>query len=169
MAGPIVSIMMPTDTIRAWAAERMSWAFPLAPGCAVESTAEGVRATWRAVQLESRQDAEVGDLLPGDEFHRQEGNAVGLLHRKDRDDVGMIERGDVLGLAGKPGAALRVGSFAFEQDFQRDVAIELGVARAIDLAHAAFADFGDNLVLRDDCLGGNGVGHIYCLIDSSVH
>ena len=40
------------DRVLGGGAERMSWAFPLAPGCTVESTAEGVRATWGDVQLE---------------------------------------------------------------------------------------------------------------------
>ena len=38
----------------------------------------------------------------------------------------------------------------------RDVAIELGVARAIDLAHAAFADLGGDFVDAEAGAGGEG-------------
>ena len=76
-----------------------------------------------------------------------EGHALlGLLEAVDRRDIGMIEGGEDLGLppeAGHPLLILREGR---GQDLDRDVASELHVPRAIDLAHAAFADGGDDLV-----------------------
>ena len=47
----------------------------------------------------------------------------------------------------KRDATLGVGREVRRQDFDRDVAPELAVARAIDLAHAAGAE------RRDDCVG----------------
>ena len=42
--------------------------------------------------------------------------------------------------ATESGEAVRVGSEATRQDLDRDVASEVGVARAIHLTHAAFAN-----------------------------
>ena len=58
----------------------------------------------------------------------------------------MIEGGDVLRLAGESGAALWIGGLAFEEDFERDVAIELRIAGAIHLAHPAGTHQRQNLV-----------------------
>jgi len=50
-------------------------------------------------QLQIRRRQERVERRAGDEFHGQELDSVGLLDRKDRDDVGVIERGDGLGFA----------------------------------------------------------------------
>ena len=75
-----------------------------------------------------------------DELHRQEGDAVRLFDRVDRDDAGMIEGGDALRLAREAGTAMGIGGATFEQHFERDVAMQLRIARAIHLAHPAGAD-----------------------------
>ena len=49
-------------------------------------------------------------------------------------DVGVVERGDRAGFAGEALGELRVGNF------DRDIAIQPGIMRAIHLAHAALAD-----------------------------
>ena len=53
---------------------------------------------------------------------------------------GMVERGEQARFAREAGAALGVGCEVRRQDLDRDVAPELAVARAIDLAHAAGAE-----------------------------
>ena len=60
---------------------------------------------------------------------------------------GMIQGGKGLGLAFEAGDAIRIGRQPLRKDFDRDVAVELGIAGAIDLAHAAFAQ------LRQDVVG----------------
>src|SRR5437660_9779744 len=45
------------------------------------------------------------------------------------------------------------------QNLDRYIAPEHGIARAIDLTHSAFADLGDDRVLSDRCVGGNGFAH----------
>ena len=52
----------------------------------------------------------------------------------------MIEGREHLCLATKPGEPIGIVRKEFRQDLQRDVAIELGVFRAVDLAHASGAD-----------------------------
>ena len=55
-------------------------------------------------------------------------------------DVRMVERRERLRFALEAREPLRIGGERGRQDLDRDVAIELGIARAIDLAHAAGAD-----------------------------
>ena len=52
----------------------------------------------------------------------------------------MVQRREELGLALEPRQTLFVFRKLFGEDFDRDVAVELRVASAIDLTHAAFAD-----------------------------
>jgi hypothetical protein len=57
----------------------------------------------------------------------------------------MVERREHLRLTLEPREAFRVGRENFGEDFQRDVAIELRVARAIDLAHPTAPKRGEEL------------------------
>ena len=60
--------------------------------------------------------------------------------------MGMIERGEDFGLALKPREAFAVSRYRFGQHLDRDVALELRIARAIHLTHAAHAERGDDFV-----------------------
>src|SRR4030095_11559038 len=82
---------------------------------------------------------------------RVEGLAGYQLHDERRDlrelfeavhlrDVGMVERREQTRFALEPRAALRTAGECARQDLDRDVAPELGVPRAIDLAHSAGAN-----------------------------
>ena len=53
---------------------------------------------------------------------------------------GMVQRREHLRFALKPGEAIGIAGERVGQDLQRDVAIQLRIARAIHLAHAALAD-----------------------------
>ena len=61
-------------------------------------------------------------------------------------DVRMVEGGDRAGFALEALAPLLVAGQLFRQDFDGNQAIEPGVARLIDLAHAAGADQPDDFV-----------------------
>jgi hypothetical protein len=50
-----------------------------------------------------------------------------------------------------PRDAVRAGSQRLRQNLERHVATELRIARAIDLAHSAFAEFGDDFIGTDSC------------------
>ena len=63
----------------------------------------------------------------------------------------MIERGEQLRFALEPRETIRVADEGVGQHLDRDVAAQLGVARAIDLAHAAGAE------RRDDFIGPESV------------
>ena len=70
-------------------------------------------------------------------------DAAAVLEAVDLRDVRMIQRGERLRFALEARQAVGVGRERLGQDLDRDVAIELRVARAIDLAHAACADSGE--------------------------
>ena len=70
------------------------------------------------------------------------------LEGVNRGDMWMIQRSEDLGLALETGQALSVLDEVGRQRFDRDVAVELGVAGAIDLAHAALAQPVGDLVVE---------------------
>ena len=66
----------------------------------------------------------------------------------------MVQRGQDCGFARESGQAIGVVRKRIRQDLQRDIAIELGVARAIDLAHAAGPKGREDLVGTKAITGG---------------
>ena len=65
-----------------------------------------------------------------------------------RDDAGMIELRQRLGLAGEAFGKRGIVADAGRKNFQRDDAVELLLPRLIDRAHAAFADEFEDFELR---------------------
>ena len=64
----------------------------------------------------------------------------------------MVQRGEHLGFALEARQAFGIERELLRQNLDRDVAIQLRVARAIHLAHAARADLGDDFIrARDEC------------------
>jgi len=88
----------------------------------------------------------LGQVFPFDQLENQERFVVRFVQAVDRGDVRVIERREHLRFTLEPGESLRVCCHVGGQDLDRDVAPELLVARAIDLAHSALAEFGDDLV-----------------------
>ncbi len=64
----------------------------------------------------------------------------------DVRDVGVIERGQQLRFAAETGQAVGVVGDRAEQDFDRDVAVQLRIARPIHLAHPPGAEWGEDLI-----------------------
>ena len=88
----------------------------------------------------ARSRDDVGQRLPRHQLHDERLDAVAFLQPVDLRDVRMIERRQQARFARKPSAAVGVGRQVRRQHFDGDVAPELRVARAIDLAHAAGTD-----------------------------
>ena len=86
------------------------------------------------------------EIVALDEFHHQRADASAVFQAIDVRDVRMVERGEDLRFALEPGEAIGIVGEGIRQHLHRDVAIELGVARAIHLAHAAFADLRGDLI-----------------------
>ena len=85
-------------------------------------------------------------IVAFDQFHHQRGHLAGLLEAVNLRDVGMIERRQRLRLALESRQPLRVAGKRRRQRLQRDVAAQLRVARPIDLAHAAGAEWSKHFV-----------------------
>ena len=79
-----------------------------------------------------------------------------LLETVDVRDVGMVQRRQRLRFALEPREAIRVGRERLGQDFDGNVPIELRVARAVDLAHAAGANGGEDFIGAEPGAGGEG-------------
>ena len=85
-----------------------------------------------------------GQGLPGDQFHGQEGGAVGQRPQGvDRRDARVRQPGRDLRLADEA-----VGVGPGQQDLQRDVAVEGEVECGEDPAHAAAGDLAQHAVAR---------------------
>src|SRR6516164_345898 len=61
-------------------------------------------------------------------------------------NVGMIERSQHFGFALEASHSLRITGVSIGENLERHIALQLGVASAINLAHAACAQRGENLV-----------------------
>ena len=72
--------------------------------------------------------------------------AAGLLQAVDSRDVRMVERGEQFRFTLKARQAIRILRERLGQNFDGDVALQLRVARAIDLAHSAGANRGEDVV-----------------------
>ena len=83
-----------------------------------------------------------GKMLPVDQFHHDR-VAFDPVNRRD---IRMIERRERLRFARKAQESVCVLREKLRQHLDRDVAIELGVPGAIDLAHPPGAQGGDDLV-----------------------
>ena len=96
----------------------------------------------------------VSQRWPVDVFKDEGSDAIRLFEPVDAPDVGVVQRGQHLGFAFKPGKAVGIVGEGLRQDLQRHVPVELGVSSSIHLAHAAFADLGGDVVGAE---GGAGL------------
>ena len=88
-------------------------------------------------------------ILALDQFHDQGRAVARLLESVDRRNVRMIQRGQHFRLALESGQPFRIGGHGRGQHLEGDAPFQLVVGRAIDLAHAAFAQFGHDLIGPD--------------------
>jgi hypothetical protein len=87
-------------------------------------------------ELGRRSGAEAGSV---DELHDEEGDAAVLAHVVHGDDVGVVQRGRGTRLAHE--ALARVGRRGrIRQDLDRDVAVQVEIARAVDDPHPAASE-----------------------------
>jgi hypothetical protein len=93
-------------------------------------------------------------ILTFDEFHHERANASTFLEAVDVRDVRVVERREDLRFSLEAGEPIGIGGEGVWQDFQRDIAIQLRIARAIDLAHAPRTESGENFVRTDSRTNG---------------
>ena len=116
----------------------------------------------------ARGDEDVEDLAPGaprgvlpvrdgvavDELHRDEDLVLEAAHVVDHDDVGVRKARDRLRLAQQ--ARLLLDELGADgaghvQQLDRDLAIELGIVRGVDVSHRAPADQTEDQIAADGC------------------
>ena len=76
----------------------------------------------------------VRECWPVDELEDERANAIRFFEAVDGRDVRMIQRSEDVCFTFEAGEAVGIGGEGLGQNFDCDVAIELRVARAIDLA-----------------------------------
>jgi len=101
---------------------------------------------------------ELGQRGAVDELHHERRHTVGFLEPVDLRDVRMVQRREHVGFALKSHDPLSVARERFGKDFQRNIALQLRVARPVDLPHPAGADQGKNFVRADTNAGCEGIG-----------
>jgi hypothetical protein len=82
------------------------------------------------------------------------------LQPVDLRNVRMVQRREDLSLALESREPVGVVGERRGENFQRDVAVERRIPRAIDLAHAACAEDADDLIDADARAGGNNVAEL---------
>jgi hypothetical protein len=98
----------------------------------------------------------VGKRLAFDQFHHERWRVSRVFNVEDGGDAWMIECRKDLRFALKPREAIRIVRQRGWEDFDRDVATELCIARTIHLAHTAGADGGEDLVRPEASTGTEG-------------
>ena len=83
---------------------------------------------------------QLAQRLAIDKLHRDEMHAFSFANLIDVSDVRMIQRGRGLRLLNEAPHSIGVSREIRRQNFERDIAIELVVARAKHFAHSARAD-----------------------------
>ena len=94
------------------------------------------------------------DQLHHESSHVASGFSRTFFETVDRGDVRMVQRGEDLRFADEPCEAIGIVGDGGQQHFDRDVAIQLRVARAIHLAHAADANRIEDFKNAEACAGG---------------
>ena len=79
-------------------------------------------------------------------LHDEEHRASGLADIMERADVGMRQRRDALRFALEAGPAIGISGDVSRKDFNRDGALEAGVAGLVDFAHPPVADQAEDFV-----------------------
>ena len=101
-----------------------------------------------------------GEAVPqrfaGEELRDRVDDAVVRTEVVDAEEIRVREGGDGFGLALEARERGGVRREALGKDFDRDVAVELRVARAVDLSHASGAERPEDLVRAEACAGQEG-------------
>jgi hypothetical protein len=94
---------------------------------------------------------QVAEGPPLHKLHREEMDAAGLLDAVERDNIGVVQRGDGLGFALKTLQALTVEGHLGGKGLQRNHAVQVQVFRRVDLPHAAAAERPHDPVVQQSC------------------
>ena len=99
----------------------------------IEGSGDLVGICERRIERQRTAADDFSERFAFDQLHHQRA----VFEAVDGRDVGMVQRGEDLRLAGKASQALRFVGESGWQDFEGYMAFEYRVAGAIDFAHAA--------------------------------
>ncbi len=102
-----------------------------------------------------------------DELHDDRAPVADLLEPVDVRDERMIERREHLGFAFEPRQPIRIVHDRVGKDLDRDLTVEPGITRAVDLAHATRAERADDFVGAEARAAGEWHGSGSALASSS--
>ena len=153
------TLTLPSGVILMFAGFRSRWMMPFS--CATSSAS----AICDAMRSESATGSGSGrealrERLALDELHDDVTRRAVLLDAVDRGDRRMVEGREHPRLALEPRHAVRVAGEFRGQHLDGDVAPELAVARAVDLAHAAGAEEVGDFVRSEPGAGLKGHGSL---------
>ena len=97
-----------------------------------------------------------GEVLTGDELHREEARVVHLIDAVDARDVRMVQRRERLRLALEATQPLLVLGEALGQDLDRDLTPQARVLGPVDLAHPPGPEGTEDLVVGERLACGEG-------------
>jgi hypothetical protein len=108
----------------------------------------------RAARWHRRRPQPLAQRAALEQLHHGVGHAVCAPEVVDRENAGMRQRGDRLRFALEARDTIGIGRELPGQDLDRDKPIQLRIARAIDLAHAAGANRPGHFVRAEACARG---------------
>ncbi len=124
--------------------------------------ASSASAIWRA--MNSASSSAIGpagyplrQLLTFDQLHDEGTHGAGFLEAVNVCDVRMVEGSERLGFARETCEPFDVACEEIRQDFDRDVAIEPGIARPVHFAHSSGSEDREDLVRAET--GAAAEGH----------
>ncbi len=100
----------------------------------------------------------IGERRLFDKFHHTRDDFVRLLEPVDVRDVWMVQRREHLRFTTKSREAIGIVGDGGQQHLDRDVAIQLRVVGAIDLAHAADTKQADDFIWTESRAGNERQG-----------
>ncbi len=110
----------------------------------------------RFVHAHAVRGDELGEGLAGHVLHGDVVVPVRGSDVVDDDDVGVVESGGGFGFLGEAALALGVVHAVRREEFEGDEAVEVGVAGFVDNAHAALAEFFEDVVMGERGTGQRG-------------
>ena len=93
-------------------------------------------------------------ILAVDQLHDEGRHAAGFFEPVDRRNIRMIQRGEHFGFALEACDPIRIGRDRRRQNLDGDIALQLGIRRAIDLAHPACANWHGDFIDAEARAGG---------------
>jgi hypothetical protein len=121
--------------------------------CAASGFGDLFRDRQHLVDWDSLTREALREVFTLDELHHKRPDTTGFFKAVKVRNIRVIQRGEPFGFSLKSGEAIVIMDERCGQDFQRDITIQLRVARVADLSHAIRAEAGDDLIRSESRAG----------------